>query len=156
MKNPLPKHVAIIMDGNGRWAEAQGLPRMEGHQAGSQSAKKIIEYCAKAGISTLTLFAFGVENYQRPSEEVDFLMGLFLSTLQNDTEELYKNNISIRIIGDRTRLNDSLQHAMQASETLTAHNSGLQLNVAINYSGRWDIVQAAQRLVEAVQNYTLR
>ena len=151
----LPKHIAIIMDGNGRWAERQGLERIEGHQAGAASAKAIITACAEKEIEALTLFAFGLENQKRPLEEIEFLMSLFLETLRRDIAEVHKNNIQMRICGDRSYLSPDLKNQIEDAEKLTEKNTGLKLSVAINYSGRWDILQATQQIVRAVEGHKL-
>lgn len=147
----LPKHVAIVMDGNGRWAKKRHLPRLAGHREGAKAVRRVIEYSAKSGIDILTLFALSVENKNlRPMKEVRFLMSLFLESLHNNTDELHNNNVQIRIIGDRSHFSEELQRQIEYSENLTANNSGLTLVIAINYSGRWDIVQATRRIAEQV------
>jgi undecaprenyl diphosphate synthase len=148
--NKIPQHIAIIMDGNGRWAKKKRLPRSAGHRAGLEVAKKTIRLCAERGIKALTLFAFSSENWSRPSGEVTDLMGLFLKALQQDINELHKNNIQFRIIGDSSQLSNRLKNAILEAEKLTQHNTGLQLIVAINYGGRWDIVQATQHIGEKI------
>lgn len=148
----LPKHIAIIMDGNGRWAKQKHLPRSAGHRSGLETAKKMIRSCAERGINALTLFAFSSENWQRPQGEVTELMGLFLKALENDIHELNKNHIQLRIIGNYERLSEKLKDRITAAEQLTANNDGLKLVVAIDYGGRWDIVQATKRLCQAVKD----
>jgi len=150
--NKLPRHIAIIMDGNGRWAKQHNLPRLTGHKAGGTVAREIIKACSQRGIEVLTLFAFGIENWKRPHEEVDNLMKLLFTTLQKHTADLHKYNIQLRIIGDRTRLNKKLQNKILSAEQETVQNTGLKLNTAINYSGRWDILQAVQRLTKEVKS----
>jgi len=150
--NKLPRHIAIIMDGNGRWAKQHNLPRLTGHKAGGTAAREIIKACSQRGIEVLTLFAFGIENWKRPHEEVDNLMKLLFTTLQKHTADLHKYNIQLRIIGDRTRLNKKLQNKILSAEQETVQNTGLKLNTAINYSGRWDILQAVQRLTKEVKS----
>ena len=151
MKTGVPKHVAIVMDGNGRWAKQRGLPRFEGHRAGTDSVRRAIEFAVEHHIEVLTLFALSVENHEcRPLKEVQFLLSLLLESLQNNTQELHEKNVRVRIIGDRSQFNDALVQQIQKTEALTTSNSGLTLILAINYSGRWDIVQAAQRLAKAV------
>jgi undecaprenyl diphosphate synthase len=147
----LPRHIAIVMDGNGRWAKERGLPRLAGHKAGAEIAKEIIKVCSQRGIEVLTLFAFGTENWNRPSEEVGNLMKLFFEILQKNTKDLNKYNVQLRIIGDCTRLNKKLQEKIIRSQHETANNSGLKLNAAINYSGRWDIWQAIEKIVQKVE-----
>ncbi|QLH43596.1 MAG: isoprenyl transferase [Coxiellaceae bacterium] len=146
--NKLPKHVAIVMDGNGRWAARRNLPRVAGHQAGAKTIKEIIKMAVEKHIEVLTLFAFSSENWGRPKDEVNFLMELFAKTLQRQTRTLHKNNIQLHFIGDCTAFNPELQRRMRAAEVLTANNNGLKLVIAINYSGRWDIIRAAQQLAE--------
>jgi undecaprenyl diphosphate synthase len=146
----LPKHVAIIMDGNGRWAQQRHLPRIAGHQAGAKAVKEIVRLCGEKGIGVLTLFAFSSENWGRPLDEVNFLMELFLKTLHGETKNLHKNNVQLRIIGDQTRFNKKLQQSIKNAEQLTANNTGLKLVIAANYSGRWDITEAAKQLSQAV------
>ncbi len=142
----LPRHVAIIMDGNGRWAQARGLPRTAGHRAGVKAVRASIESCARKGIQALTLFAFSSENWQRPKEEVGLLMGLFLEALDREIAELHKNNIRMRFIGEREYLADDLLARMTAAERLTAANTGLTVVIAFAYGGRWDIARAARSL----------
>ena len=147
----LPRHIAIIMDGNGRWAKQRHLPRSAGHRGGLEAAKKMIRLCAERGIHVLTLFAFSSENWRRPDGEITDLMGLFLRALQHDVNELHKNNIQFRVIGDYQRLSDRLRNGIFEAEKLTQNNSGLKLVVAMDYGGRWDIMQAAMRLSEDVK-----
>jgi undecaprenyl diphosphate synthase len=142
------------MDGNGRWAKGRNLPRIMGHKAGGDTAKKIITACAKREITALTLFAFSTENWQRPEKEVQFLMETFFSTLNKELPTLHKNNIKFRVIGERTTLSKKLQVAITKAEKLTANNTGMNLSLAINYSGRWDILQAAKTLLQEVSNNT--
>lgn len=148
----IPKHVAIVMDGNGRWAKNRGLPRVMGHRAGVEAVQKAVQFCVdQAEISVLTLFALSVENFKcRPQTEVKLLLRLFLESLQRNLQALHDKNISIKIIGDRSIFNDRLLAVVDEAETLTANNQGLTLAVAINYSGRWDIVQASKRLARLV------
>lgn len=148
----LPKHIAIVMDGNGRWAKLRNLSRLAGHKAGVDAVKKVVRYCAENNIHFLTLFAFSSENWQRPSEEVDFLMNLFLAALQQEINELDKLNIKIKFIGERTCFNESLQDCISESERLTSQNTGLTLIIAANYGGQWDIVQASKALLHKVVN----
>jgi undecaprenyl diphosphate synthase len=146
----IPKHIAIIMDGNGRWAEARGLPRHAGHKEGVRPVRLVIEECARRGVGALTLFAFSSENWQRPVVEVSGLMQLFLDSIDREVEDLHKNRVRLRFIGDRHTLSVKLQARMAASEELMANNAGLRLQVAVSYGGRWDILQAARRLAAAV------
>ena len=143
-----PQHVAIIMDGNGRWAKARKLPRVMGHRAGSKAVRRTIEYCRKNNIPYLSLFALSVENRQnRPKKEIDFLLALFLESLRKHTAEMHDNHIRVEVIGDRSLLTDALREHVSYTENLTRHNTGLVLKVAIDYSGRWDILQATQKLL---------
>src|SRR5262245_49679503 len=142
----IPRHIAIIMDGNGRWAQARGLPRTAGHRAGVKSVRSTIEYCARRGGEALTLSAFSSENWQRPKEEVGLLMSLFLEALDREIAELDKNNIRLRFMGELMSLSSELQARIHAAETRTARNTRLTVNVAVAYGGRWDIVQAARAL----------
>ena len=147
----VPRHVAIIMDGNNRWAKKRLLPGVAGHKAGVDAVRAVIEVCAEAGVEVLTLFAFSSENWQRPADEVGALMELFLSALRREARKLKENAISLRIIGDRSRFHPELQAAMREAEQQTAGESRFVLQVAANYGGQWDIAQAAQRLAREVQ-----
>lgn len=152
-KQRLPKHIAIIMDGNGRWAAKRLMPRIAGHKAGLQAAKNIIKHCLEKGIDVLTLFAFSSENWRRPAPEVSFLMDLFLSTLESETQRFHEQSVRVKFIGDRTRLDPRITHKMQEAEELTKHNQNLVLMIAIDYGGQWDIQQAMQKILEkAVRN----
>jgi undecaprenyl diphosphate synthase len=142
----LPKHIAIIMDGNGRWAAQRGLPRTAGHRAGVKAVRATIEHCARKGVQVLTLFAFSSENWQRPKEEVGILMSLFLEALDREVAELDRNGIRLQFIGDLTQLAPELQARMQTAQVRTAANVRTTVVVAVAYGGRWDILQAAQRL----------
>ena len=146
----LPRHVAVIMDGNGRWASARHLPRIAGHKAGVDAVREIVRECGERGIEALTLFAFSSENWRRPADEVGMLMGLFITALGQQVKRLHENNIRLRIIGDRSRLGEKLCAHIAAAEALTAGNTGLQLVIAANYGGRWDVTQAVQRLAVEV------
>jgi len=148
---PQPKHIAIIMDGNGRWAQNRSLPRAAGHQAGFHTTRDIVEACAKRKIEALTLFAFSSENWARPKQEVGLLMDLFLRGLKSEVSKLHDNKVRIGFIGDRSAFSGKLQKEMLAAESITGNNAGLQLNIAVNYGGRWDIVQAARKIAEQVQ-----
>jgi len=150
MEKNLPKHIAIIMDGNGRWAKKRLLPRVAGHQRGAESARAIIAFCAKKQIPYLTLFAFSSENWRRPEGEVRFLLDLFLRSLKNEIQELHKNNVCLKIIGDKTRFGKELQTAITFAEELTQANQGLQLNIALNYGGQWDILEATRAISKKV------
>jgi undecaprenyl diphosphate synthase len=140
----LPRHIAIIMDGNGRWAAARGLARSAGHKAGLTPVRMSIEQCSQRGVEALTLFAFSSENWRRPAEEVGSLMGLFIEALDREIEELHGKSVRVRFIGERRSLSVRLQARIAGAEAHTAANSGLRLQIAMSYGGRWDIVQAAQ------------
>nr|MCH9769951.1 di-trans,poly-cis-decaprenylcistransferase [Gammaproteobacteria bacterium] len=143
-----PKHVAIIMDGNGRWAEQRKWPRALGHRAGAKAVRKAVEYAYQQKISVLSLFALSIENHlHRPKSEVEYLFKLFLEFLQANLKELTEKNVRIEIVGERKNLRPDLIRAMIRAETKTAQNTGLRLVIAFNYSGRWDIVHAAQQIV---------
>jgi len=152
----LPKHIVIIMDGNGRWAKKRNLPRSAGHRAGGETAQEIIRVCSDEGIEVLTMWAFGTENWNRPVEEVNYLMKLFFEALQKNIKDLQKNNIQLCVIGDRARLDKKLQNKIIEAERLSANNTGLKLNVGISYSGRWDILQAVKRLGNYIEAGKLR
>jgi len=141
----VPKHIAIIMDGNGRWAKKRLLPRFIGHQKGLNAVKRVVKHCAEIGVESLTLFAFSTENWRRPPEEVNKLMGLFLKALQREVSKLDDNNVKLQIIGDRSAFNDEIQSHIKLAESQTADNTGLVLNIAANYGGRWDMVEAIKR-----------
>jgi len=151
LSQKIPQHVAIVMDGNGRWAENQGLPRFEGHRLGVEAVRGMVETCLKKQISTLSLFAFSRENWARPIEEVNFLMDLFIESLDRELDALHEQGVRLMFIGNRSELSDVLQTAMQSVEKQTKHNRILVLNIVINYGGRWDIVQAARALAEGVR-----
>jgi undecaprenyl diphosphate synthase len=141
----VPRHVAIIMDGNGRWAKKRSLPRVAGHKVGMERAREITEAAGQRGVKTLTLFAFSSENWQRPADEVGYLMDLFVTGLEREAKALHRNNVRLRVIGDRTRFSEKLQQRMSEAERMTCNNTALHLNIAANYGGRWDIVQAVNR-----------
>ena len=144
----IPKHVAIIMDGNGRWAKTRKLPRIAGHRAGAKSVRRALEFCNDQGIKHLTLFALSVENRQnRPEKELKFLLSLFLESLRKHTAEMHKHNIRVEIVGNRDLLDNVLMKHVEHTEKLTRDNSGLRFMVAIDYSGRWDIMQATQQMM---------
>jgi len=145
----LPQHVAVIMDGNGRWAKKRMLPRVAGHKRGVEVVRDLVKRCAKLNIPHLTLFAFSSENWRRPEEEVSFLMGLFMDVLQREVAKLNENNIRLRLIGDRSGFNAELVEQITESEQLTENNTGLTLTIAANYGGRWDIMQATNQMVAA-------
>jgi undecaprenyl diphosphate synthase len=151
----LPQHVAIIMDGNGRWARSRGMPRVAGHRASVKVVRKVVEECAARGVRYLTLFAFSSENWQRPPDEVGMLMGLFFDALVREVADLHRNQVRLRFIGDRESLGLKLQQRILDAETLTAGNTGLGLMVAVAYGGRWDITQACKSLAADVEAGTL-
>lgn len=146
----LPKHVAVIMDGNGRWAEKRAKPRYAGHRAGVTPVRMIVEKSAEAGLDYLTLFAFSSENWRRPPEEVSRLMGLFFDVLRKEIDELDRNNVRIRFVGQVESLSERLQKRMQAAVERTASNTGLNLIIAVAYGGRWDITHAMRSIAERV------
>ena len=151
-----PGHVAIVMDGNGRWAQKRKRPRTFGHQAGQKSLRRIVEHAARIGVAHLTVFAFSSENWNRPAQEVRRLMELFLRALGKEARELHENDIRIQFIGERSAFEPELQSRMAEAEALTRDNRRLQLNVAVNYGGRWDIVNAARSLAADVAAGRLR
>lgn len=145
-KNLMPQHIAIVMDGNGRWAKKRFLPRVAGHVKGVEAIRRTIEGCIVRDIPYLTIFAFSSENWKRPSEEVNFLMNLFLSSLEKETDKLHANDIRLKVVGDLSRFDAPLQKAIAAAEEKTSNNSKLTLTVCANYGGRWDILQATRRM----------
>ena len=153
---PVPRHIAITMDGNGRWAAARALPRPAGHRAGLKPVRMCVEECVRRDVEALTLFAFSSENWGRPADEVGSLMGLFIEALEREIEELHEQGVRLRFIGERRNLSVRLQVRIAAAEELTRGNSGLKLQVAVSYGGRWDIIQAAQRLARECSSGALR
>jgi undecaprenyl diphosphate synthase len=152
----LPRHIAITMDGNGRWAAARGLARSAGHKAGLGPVRMCIEQCSQRGVEALTLFAFSSENWRRPIEEVGSLMRLFLEALDREVGELHEKAVRMRFIGERRSLAVRLQARIAAAEARTAANTGLKLQVAMSYGGRWDIVQAAQSIARECASGRIR
>ena len=152
----LPQHVAIVMDGNGRWAEKRTRPRSMGHQAGVRTLRKIVEHCVRIGIPALTVFAFSSENWNRPKGEVSRLMDLFMRALDKEVASLHENGVRVFFIGDRRAFHLELQESMERAEILTRNNNRMTLNVAANYGGRWDIVQAARQLIQSVQQGNMK
>lgn len=142
----IPKHIAVIMDGNGRWARKRFLPRIAGHKRGVETVRDLVKSCVSLKVEYLTLFAFSSENWRRPNEEVTFLMGLFMDALQREVIKLHQNNIKLIMIGDRSRFDAALVTQIEASEQLTANNTGLVLTIAANYGGRWDVLQAVNKM----------
>jgi undecaprenyl diphosphate synthase len=152
----LPRHIAVIMDGNGRWANARGLPRVAGHKSGLEAVRMTIQECVKRKIGALTVFAFSSENWQRPADEVTSLMSLFFEALEKEIAELHQNGVRIRFIGDRKTLSVRLQAKIAGAEQQTAANTGLQFQVAMSYGGRWDVLQAVQKLARRCADGSLR
>jgi undecaprenyl diphosphate synthase len=154
----VPRHVAVIMDGNGRWAKKRFLPRVAGHKRGVEAVRDMVRSCASLGVEFLTLFAFSSENWRRPQEEVSFLMGLFMEALSKEVNKLHQNNIRMLVIGDRSQFDATLCAHIEAAEALTRDNTGLTLTIAANYGGRWDLMQAFNKLVaqsaEKFDSYT--
>ena len=144
----VPRHVAIIMDGNGRWAKRQHLPRIAGHRRGVEAVRATVRACAERGIGFLTLFAFSSENWRRPAEEVQLLMQLFQMALTSEVEKLHKNGVRLKVVGDTRRFDVNIRRAIEQGERLTSGNKGLTLTIAANYGGRWDILQALNKLVK--------
>jgi undecaprenyl diphosphate synthase len=145
----VPRHVAIIMDGNGRWARQRHLPRIAGHKRGVEAVRAAVRACAERGVGYLTLFAFSSENWRRPADEVALLMQLFIAALENEVQKLHRNGIRLRVIGDTTRFDPKIQTLIAAGEKLTQDNAALTLTIAANYGGRWDILQAMNALLRA-------
>lgn len=141
-----PRHIAIIMDGNGRWAKKRHLPRLAGHREGLKAVRRIVKTCGEKKIEVLTLFAFSRENWQRPAQEVRSLLGLFLTALQNEVAKIHDSNVQLRVIGDMTGFGEELRNSIEAAQRLTANNTGLKLVIAADYGGRWDIAHAAQKI----------
>ncbi|PCJ31512.1 MAG: di-trans,poly-cis-decaprenylcistransferase [Gammaproteobacteria bacterium] len=152
----LPRHIAIIMDGNGRWAKQRHQPRFMGHRAGVKAVENIVKHCIDRGISVLSLFAFSSENWRRPTKEVKLLMELFSLALKRQAKRLHENNIKLNIIGDISRFSASLQKQIQDAEQLTINNTGLTVNIAANYGGRWDITNSVRQLAEQVKSGALQ
>jgi undecaprenyl diphosphate synthase len=145
----VPQHVAIIMDGNGRWAKRQHLPRIAGHRRGVEAVRAAVRACAERGVRFLTLFAFSSENWRRPAEEVALLMQLFQIALTSEVDKLHKNGVRLKVVGDTRRFDSTIRRAIEQGERLTADNPGLTLTIAANYGGRWDILQALNKYVKA-------
>jgi len=144
----LPRHIAIIMDGNGRWAEKRNRPRTLGHQAGLRALRKIVEHCGRLGIVELTVFAFSSENWQRPPQEINRLMELFMRALDKEAAELRENGVQLRFVGDLTRFPAALQESIRQALDRNCQDPKMRLNVAVNYGGRWDLTQAARALAQ--------
>jgi len=154
-KSKLPKHIAIIMDGNGRWAKQKGENRLYGHKNGTKSVRQVIEGSIEAGIKYLTLYAFSKENWKRPSKEVEGLMNLLISSIESELEELHSNGVKLNIIGDMCRLSDKVQNKVKIAIEKTKNNKTLNLNIALSYSGRWEIVEAVKKIANDTKNGTL-
>jgi len=151
-----PKHIAIIMDGNGRWASKRFLPRIQGHRKGVKAVRKVVKHCGKLGIETLTLFAFSSENKNRSNEEVSLLFKLFLSVLKQEVNKLNKHNVKLKIIGDLDLFPQEVQQTAIDAQALLANNTGLTLVIAANYGGQWDIAQAAQQIAKRAVNNEIK
>ncbi|MCC5796878.1 MAG: isoprenyl transferase [Methylophaga sp.] len=147
---PIPSHIAIIMDGNGRWAKKRLQPRFMGHRAGVRSVESIVRHCVASGVKVLSLFAFSSENWRRPGKEVELLMDLFSRALTEQVKRLHDNNIKLQIIGSTAQFSSTLQKQIHDAQAMTANNTGLVLNIAANYGGRWDITEAVKRLSQQV------
>ncbi len=149
----VPRHVAIIMDGNGRWAQQRGLPRVAGHARGVEAVRAVVEGCARRGVEYLTLFAFSSENWRRPADEVSVLMQLFIKALQNEVRKLHRHGIRLRVVGDLTAFSPRIRELIAEAESLTCNNTGLVLTICANYGGRWDLLQAMRKLLasQAIQ-----
>lgn len=151
VQGQVPKHVAIIMDGNNRWAKKRFMPGVAGHKAGVDAVRAVVETSAKEGVEVLTLFAFSSENWRRPANEVSALMQLFVAALQREVRKLHKNNIRLVVMGDLSGFNDQIQDLVREAQEKTRDNSAMTLVIAANYGGQWDIVQASKRIAEEVQ-----
>ena len=147
-KSSKPKHIIIIMDGNGRWAEQNGLLRSAGHSAGVKTLRNLIEHAVQIELTTITVYAFSRENWQRPKKEIELLLELFISSLESEVKDLHENNIKLNFIGEIDKFSEKLKKSMNESESLTSNNSNLTLNVALNYSGRWDIYNALLSIID--------
>ena len=152
----VPRHIAIVMDGNGRWAEKRGRPRSLGHQAGLKALRRIVEHCGKMGIFELTIFAFSSENWNRPKKEVNRLMELFMRALDKEARELHEKGVRVRFIGELSAFAPAMRKSIQKAVDRTRNNERMTLNVAVNYGGRWDITQAARKLAQACEDGLMR
>jgi len=146
----IPRHIAIVMDGNGRWARAKRRPRFMGHKKGVEAVREIVKTCSEMGVECLSLFAFSSENWKRPEEEIKNLMSLFMLALEREAKALARNNVRLQIIGDLSNFSEKLQRKIKQVEDLTSDSKGLRLIIAANYGGRWDITRSSRRLVEKV------
>ncbi len=147
-QDTVPRHVAIIMDGNGRWAKKRFLPRFMGHKKGLEAVRSTVTFCQEKGVEFLTLFAFSTENWKRPAEEIHFLMTLFLNALDKEVEKLHANNLRLRVVGSRANFSADILHRIELAEAKTANNTGLTVIIAADYGGRWDITQAVNQLIK--------
>lgn len=147
----IPRHIAIIMDGNGRWARQRHLPRVAGHKAGYEAVRRVVRGCVEKQVEVLTLFAFSSENWKRPITEVSYLMDLFITALKREAQKLHEQNVQLHVIGDRSRLDQKLQKQIIKVEELTAKNTGLKLVVAVNYGGRWDIGETMRQIAVEIE-----
>ena len=154
--NSLPRHIAIIMDGNGRWARSRMLPRPVGHREGVKSVRRVVEACINKGVRALTLFAFSSENWRRPTDEVSLIMGLFVHTLKKEVNALDRNGVRLRFIGDRGAFSEDLRALIEESEAQTRNNTQLDLVIAANYGGQWDITSAFKRLAGRIESGELQ
>ncbi|MFU8797464.1 MAG: isoprenyl transferase [Gammaproteobacteria bacterium] len=154
MNSMLPQHIAIVMDGNGRWAKQRHLPRIAGHRKGKEAVQKVVQACIEKGIKALTLFAFSSENWRRPESEVQALLELFLNALAQEAKKLHEQNIRLRIIGNTVKFDEKLRVQMTQATQLTENNTGLTLVIAVDYGGRWDILQAAKKIAEKGEEMT--
>ena len=152
MELKIPEHVAIIMDGNGRWAKQRNMPRVAGHRSGVESVRTVVRECGKKGVKALTLFAFSSENWRRPEKEVSLLMELFMTVLKSEAKKLNKNNVQLRVVGDISAFSEKLQKRIAEASELTKDNDGLVLNIAANYGGRWDVMNAMKKIATEVKN----
>lgn len=153
---PIPQHVAVIMDGNGRWAQKRGLPRVAGHKQGADTVERVVRAAKDLGVKHLTLFAFSTENWKRPEQEVVDLMGLLRQYLRSKTAEMHENNVRLRIIGDRARLSKDILASIDYAEELTDKNDGITVYIALSYSGRWDMMNAMRKIAAQVQEGLLK
>ena len=155
-KKNIPQHVAIVMDGNGRWAKSRHKSRINGHRAGAETLKKAIQFASKKGIEVLSVFAFSSENWNRPAEEINYLMRLFLQAMKDQTKDAKQQNIQVRIIGDLDPLSQAIRDQVAKTESLTSNNTGMKFIIAINYGGQWDILQAVQKIAKQIDNKELQ
>ena len=147
-----PEHIVVVMDGNGRWAKKRFMPRTAGHKAGVKATKEVVKACVENKIKALTLFAFSSENWKRPEQEVSSLMELFLTTLQSEVNELHKQSVRMRFIGECSAFSEKLQNRIKQTEDLTRNNPGMCLNIAVNYGGRWDVANACKIIAEKIES----